>query len=299
MPYDPNGLILIADDDEIGRSILARAIEADGFDIMQAIDGGSAGKVLDEHEVALAVVDHMMHPRGGLDFAREAKIEAPGLPLVMVTHEVTTDLLSEITNIGFAQYFEKPVDPQRITRQLRRSIKGNDPRARATLASEEHNDRHSHEQLMRYAIKLGRRNAERGYGGPFGAVVADGQGYILGEGTNGRTSRFDPIAHAEVMAIRQACQRLGQTHLKGCVLYSSSEPTALAQALIVSVDLDTVYYGLDHDEVGRIRGSAASSGDDSGADISDELARSREHRSAHYERLCVDEAAEMLRATNS
>ena len=296
MPYDPHGLILIADDDEIARNALARAIEADGFDVMQAVDGGSAHKVLDEHDVALAIVDHMMHPKGGLDFAREAQVEAPRLPLIMVTDEATADLLSEITNLGFAQYFEKPVEPQRITWQIRRTIKSNDPRARARLAHETRSGRYSHEQLMRRAIQLGRRNAERGYGGPFGAVVADKKGYILGEGTNGRTSRFDPIAHAEVMAIRRACERLGQTHLWGCVLYSSSEPTALAQALIVSVDLNTVYYGLTHDEVAQIRGSAASMDENSEAQVSDELAKSREQRSAHYERLCADDAAEMLRS---
>ena len=295
MPYDPNGFILIADDDEISRRSLARAIEAESFKVLQAVDGGSAHKVLDEHNVALAIVDHMMHPKSGLDFAREARIETPKLQLIMVTDEVTSDLLSEITNLGFAQYFEKPVDPQRITRQIRRVIKDNDPRARARLASEERNDRYSHEQLMRHAIKLGRRNAERRYGGPFGAVVADAQGHILGEGTNGRTSRFDPIAHAEVMAIRQACQRLGQTHLSGFVLYSSSEPTALAQALIVSVDLDTVYYGLSHDEVGRILSASASLGDDDDSAISGDHAKPREHRGAQYERLCLDEATEMLR----
>lgn len=296
MPYDPHGLILVADDDEIGRSSLARAIEADGFDVMQAIDGGSAHKVLDEHDVALAIVDHMMHPVGGLAFARDAKAEAPRLPLVMVTDEVTSDLLGEITSLGFARYFEKPVDPQRITGQIRRIIKDSDPRARAAMASEVRNERYSHEQLMQRAIKLGQRNAERGYGGPFGAVVADAQGQILGEGTNGRTSRFDPIAHAEVMAIRKACERLGQTHLQGCVLYSSSEPTALAQALIVSVNLDTVYYGLTHDEVSEIRGSSAAGTGNNGEDqVSGELAKSREQRNASYERLCAGEAADMLR----
>jgi tRNA(Arg) A34 adenosine deaminase TadA len=296
MPYDPHGLILIADDDEISRSTLARAIEADGFDVMQAIDGGSAHKVLDEHDVALAIVDHMMHPKGGLDFARKAGIDTPRLPMVMVTDEITSDLLNEVNNLGFAQYFEKPVDPQRITRQIRRTIKSNDPRARAALAHQTRSDRkYTPDQLMRHAIKLGQRNAERAYGGPFGAVVADAQGAILGEGTNGRTARFDPIAHAEVMAIRQACQRLSQTHLQGCVLYSSSEPTALAQALIVSVELDTVYYGLTHDEVRQLRGPASGTDDSGDANVSGELASPREQRSANYVRLCADEAAEMLR----
>ena len=51
---------------------------------------------------------------------------------------------------------------------------------------------------------------------------------IQAEGTNSRTFRFDPIAYAGTMLIRQACQRLGQTHLRGFVLYSSSEPTTPA-----------------------------------------------------------------------
>ena len=106
---------------------------------------------------------------------------------------------------------------------------------------------------MQRAIDLGRQNARAHMGGPFGAVVADAEGRIIGEGVNSVSALSDPIAHAEVLAIRRAADRLGRTELSGCTLYCSSAPTMLGQALIINTGLAHVYYGLTHDEVGATR----------------------------------------------
>jgi len=77
-----------------------------------------------------------------------------------------------------------------------------------------------HEELMRVAIALSIENVRTGRGGPFAAVVAK-DGALIGRGVNLVTATNDPTAHAEVSAIRAACQALGSFHLTGCELYTT------------------------------------------------------------------------------
>jgi len=94
---------------------------------------------------------------------------------------------------------------------------------------------------MRRAIELSLRNLDDGAGGPFGAVVVkDSQ--IIGQGTNRVTSTNDPSAHAEVIAIREACQKLKRFQLTDCELYTTCEPCPMCMALIYWARLDKVYY---------------------------------------------------------
>lgn len=96
------------------------------------------------------------------------------------------------------------------------------------------------------AIRLATANVESG-GGPFGAVIVrDGQ--IIATGTNQVTPTLDPTAHAEVVAIRQACQEIGDFRLTGCVLVSSCEPCPLCLAASLWARLDRVVYAADRDD---------------------------------------------------
>lgn len=96
--------------------------------------------------------------------------------------------------------------------------------------------------FMQRAIQLSLENVRSGRGGPFAAVVVkDGQ--IIGEGVNQVTSTNDPSAHAEVLAIRQACRRLQDFKLAGCSIYSSCEPCPMCLGLIYWAGLEKVYYG--------------------------------------------------------
>ena len=81
------------------------------------------------------------------------------------------------------------------------------------------------------AIALSRAGMEAREGGPFGAVVVR-DGRVLGEGWNRVTSTADPTAHAEVVAIRRACQRLGTFDLEGAVVYASCEPCPMCWGAI-------------------------------------------------------------------
>ena len=96
--------------------------------------------------------------------------------------------------------------------------------------------------LMARAIQLSVENVRSGKGGPFGAVVAK-EGSIIAEGVNQVTSSNDPTAHAEVLAIRHACQKLGDFELKGCELYTSCEPCPMCLAAIYWARLARVYFG--------------------------------------------------------
>ena len=94
---------------------------------------------------------------------------------------------------------------------------------------------------MHRAIELSVRNVDDGAGGPFGAVVVKGT-QIIGEGTNRVTSTNDPSAHAEVVAIREACGKLKSFQLSGCGLYTTCEPCPMCMALVYWAHLDKVYY---------------------------------------------------------
>jgi guanine deaminase len=95
--------------------------------------------------------------------------------------------------------------------------------------------------FMARAIQLSVDSVQSGRGGPFGAVVVR-NGEIIAEGVNRVTSSNDPTAHAEVVAIRQACAKLGTFELKDCELYSSCEPCPMCFGAIYWARLSRIYY---------------------------------------------------------
>jgi guanine deaminase len=96
--------------------------------------------------------------------------------------------------------------------------------------------------FMARAIQLSLDNVRSGHGGPFGAVVVQNNA-IVSEGVNRVTTTNDPTAHAEVVAIREACRKLGLFELKDCELYTSCEPCPMCLGAIYWARLARVYYG--------------------------------------------------------
>src|ERR1051325_6666877 len=96
-------------------------------------------------------------------------------------------------------------------------------------------------EFMHEAIRLSREKMLAGNGGPFGAVVVKNS-KVIGRGWNRVTSTNDPTAHAEVTAIREACQTLGAFRLAGCELYTSCEPCPMCLAAIYWARIDRVFY---------------------------------------------------------
>ncbi len=100
---------------------------------------------------------------------------------------------------------------------------------------------------MNEYMKQAKRNAEdgieRGDGGPFGAVIINAEGDIVGNGNNRVLVDKDPTAHAEIIAIRDACKNLDTYDLTGCILYTSCEPCPMCLSAIIWANIKKVYYG--------------------------------------------------------
>ncbi|MFB9309058.1 guanine deaminase [Agromyces hippuratus] len=96
------------------------------------------------------------------------------------------------------------------------------------------------------AVDLATENVRKG-GGPFGAIVVAADGRIF-EGVNRVTANLDPTAHAEVTAIRAACQGLGSFELSGATLYSSCEPCPMCLAASLWARIDRVFFAADRND---------------------------------------------------
>jgi guanine deaminase len=100
----------------------------------------------------------------------------------------------------------------------------------------------TNEDFMREAIRLSEDGVRSNRGGPFGCVVVSG-GRVVGRGNNQVTSTCDPTAHAEVVAIRDACRALKTFQLPDCTLYASCEPCPMCLSAIYWARIPTVFYG--------------------------------------------------------
>ena len=137
------------------------------------------------------------------------------------------------------------------------------------------------ERFMQEAIELAVENVRSGQGGPFAAlVVRDGE--VIARGTNRVTTANDPTAHAEVVAIRTACLRLGSFQLDGCDVYTTCEPCPMCLGALYWARPARVFYAATHRE------AAAAGFDD--AFIYDELDRPPEARRLPMRRLLPEAA---------
>lgn len=243
--------ILIAEDNKVSRDMMAGLLATQGYKTVPASDGDEAIEVIGKQDIDLALVDINMAPTGGFEFVKHLVVKGIDIPVVVVTGDDSTDMLVEATGLGVRRVLQKPIDPKRLLDTVNTLLKrkGLNPQP---LVIEDHESVMSPEKLMGRAIELAEKNVARGKGGPYGAIVANQEGRVIGEGTNGASSRVDPTAHAEVMAIRQAAEKLGRADLSDCALYVSSEPTKMGKALIVSVGIKEVYYALSHEDTGGV-----------------------------------------------
>lgn len=109
----------------------------------------------------------------------------------------------------------------------------------------------SDESFLRAAIALARAGSTSGVGGPFGAILVQ-SGLIVGRGQNRVTSTYDPTAHAEVVAIREACAASRQFHLAGATLYTSCEPCPMCLAAAYWAHVERIVYACTRDDAAAI-----------------------------------------------
>jgi guanine deaminase len=137
------------------------------------------------------------------------------------------------------------------------------------------------EDFMREAIRLSIENVQSGNGGPFGAVIVR-DGKIIARGVNNVTTNNDPTAHAEVVAIRNACRELNSFQLDGCEIYTSCEPCPMCLGAIYWARPDKMYFANSKSD------AAAIQFDDQF--IYEELKRPFNQRKLKTEQLLRDEA---------
>jgi len=140
---------------------------------------------------------------------------------------------------------------------------------------------------MREAIQLSISNIQTCNGGPFGAVIVK-DGRIIAKGANNVTASNDPTAHAEVVAIRQACEKLQTFQLTGCEIYASCEPCPMCLGAIYWARLDKLYYANTKND------AAAINFDDKF--IYEELEKPLEHRTLFTQQLLREEALEAFKS---
>jgi tRNA(Arg) A34 adenosine deaminase TadA len=136
-------------------------------------------------------------------------------------------------------------------------------------------------KFLQRSVDIARIHMHGGNGGPFGAVVVE-NGKIIAEGFNQVTSCNDPTAHAEVVAIREACKAKGTFDLSGCEIYASCEPCPMCLAAIYWARLDRIYYANTRDDAARI--------DFDDSLIYDEVAKSPQDRNIPMTHIPLDDA---------
>lgn len=139
---------------------------------------------------------------------------------------------------------------------------------------------------MLRAIELAENGMEKGFGGPFGAIVVK-DGKTIGEGFNSVIHTNDPTAHAEILAIREACNHLGTFDLHGCTLYTSCEPCPMCLGAIYWARIKKVVYACKKEDAAEISFSDH--------DIYEELEKEMEHRKIDFEELMRDEALTLFK----
>lgn len=135
-------------------------------------------------------------------------------------------------------------------------------------------------KFMREAIRLAEDGMNSDSGGPFGAVVVK-NGEIIAQGFNRVTSDNDPTAHAEVIAIREACKKMGTFQLDDCEIYTSCEPCPMCLGAIYWARPRKVYYACTRED------AAAANFDDQF--IYDELELKIDERKVPFENMIRDE----------
>lgn len=137
----------------------------------------------------------------------------------------------------------------------------------------------SHEYWLTLCLDMACENVRSGQGGPFAALVV-ANGNVIGRGMNCVTSDNDPTAHAEVMAIRDACEKIGNYHLVDADLYTSCEPCPMCLGAVYWARISRVFFAADRED-------AANAGFND-ALIYREIATPHGNRSIPFQKINVD-----------
>jgi len=141
--------------------------------------------------------------------------------------------------------------------------------------------------FMKRAIYLAETGMNSGQGGPFGAIIVNSKREIIGEGSNSVTSTNDPTAHAEIVAIRNACKKSNNFQLDGCTIYTSCEPCPMCLGAIYWARPERIFYASS-------KYDAADIGFDDQF-IYDEIHKENSHRSIFTKQIMQDDSVRIFK----
>ncbi|MCK9219865.1 MAG: nucleoside deaminase [Bacteroidales bacterium] len=142
-----------------------------------------------------------------------------------------------------------------------------------------------HHRFLDIAFKAAFASVRSNKGGPFGAVIVK-DGHVIGNGVNSVISNNDPTAHAEIMAIRDACRNIANFDLEGSVIYSTCEPCPMCLSAIYWANISEVYYCSTKVEAAEIGFRDHH--------IYDELSLPSEYRNLPFHKLDHPQAAKLF-----
>ena len=138
------------------------------------------------------------------------------------------------------------------------------------------------EEIMREALRLAGEAAENGEV-PVGCVITDREGKIIGRGRNRREEARDATAHAEMEAIREACEHVGDWRLDGCSIYVTLEPCPMCAGAIINARIPRVHFGAREENTGSC------------GSVLDLFSENYGHRPAVFPDICAEESRALLK----
>jgi guanine deaminase len=260
MPVNPQGHILVVENNDITRKLIVGILNNKGYETYEAKSGDEALAFLGK-QLTLMVLDVENDSIDNLGLLHKLKMEHSRLPVIALTDEADHKAVQERIGVPQVSILTKPVMPDKLLNNIQSHLlKGIEKKieketipAAKPLAPDVRDpvDKKQQEEFMRRAIDISQEKMDANCGGPFGAVIVRG-GKIVGEGWNEVTSTNDPTAHAEMVAIRNACKTIGNYSLEGCEIYTSCEPCPMCLSAIYWARLDRIYFGNTREDAERI-----------------------------------------------
>lgn len=254
-PAVPSGHILIVEKDDITRKLLTGILNNKGYATYEAATGDDALAFL-RKDLLLIIVDVENYDAAATGLIYKLRGEFSRIPVIAMTPEDDHDAVSRALGVERLAVMAKPIVPETLLDSIRKSLL-QDVETRLAQPAEKSPLPDSPElraqraAFMRRAIDLSQQKMDENCGGPFGAVIVK-NGKIVGEGWNQVTSTNDPTAHAEMVAIRNATQALGDYQLNGCEIYTSCEPCPMCLSALYWARIDRVFFGNTREDAGRI-----------------------------------------------
>lgn len=256
-----SGNILIIEHDAMTRRLLTGILDTGGYPVIEADNGSTAFNALSDR-TGLVIIDFDPQPEDALGFLHKMQIRKKKIPVIIMSENPDTDEVRTAMEKAPCHILNKPVPPDMLLQTVKDTIGApkpksdtqaeDAPRPTAPKVGEDTPEEHAkREKFMQRAIQLSAEKMQENFGGPFGAVVVR-NGIIIGEGWNCVTSSNDPTAHAEISAIRDACEKAGNFMLKDCEIYTSCEPCPMCLAAIYWARIDRIYYANTREEAAEI-----------------------------------------------